>query len=176
MMIALPIVDTKKNEFQATEAPAARIAMAFDTEHPGGTAFSLREIHARISDLPAETAVLGLAEDGLPLLFDLRNPRPGSIMLLGDKFSGKTRALQTIVQSLILRNRAEQVQFVVLSGKPEQWQPFMQTGTGYFRCLYCNYERAAANTILEMCDLVEARQHGGTIDRSILFILDGAYG
>lgn len=172
-MIALPIVDTQKTEFQVAETPTARITMAVSPEKLGSTAFSLRQIHARITDLPAETAVLGLGEDGLPLLFDLRDPRPGPVLVLGDKFSGKTRLLQTIVQSLILRNRAGQVQFAVLSGRPEQWQALQQTRRDYFRCLHSNYERAAATTILELCDLVEARQHGEAIDRSILFILDG---
>ncbi len=172
-MIALPIVDTQRTEFQVAEAPAARLTMAVSPEQLGSTALNLRQIHARISDLPAETAVLGLGEDGLPLLFDLRDPRPGPVLVLGDKFSGKTRLLQTIVQSLILRNRASQVQFAVLSGKPEQWQALQQTRRDYFRCLHSNYERAAAATILELCDLVEGRQHGQEIDRSILFILDG---
>jgi hypothetical protein len=172
-MIALPIVDTKKTEFRVADAPTARLTMAVRPDELAGAAFSLRQIHARISDLPAETAVLGLGEDGLPLLFDLRDPRPGPILVLGDKFSGKTRLLQTIVQSLILRNRAAQVQFAVLSGKPEQWQALQQARRDYFRCLYSNYERAAAATILELCDLVEARQNGEPIDRSILFLLDG---
>jgi hypothetical protein len=172
-MIALPIVDTRKPEFQIAEAPPAQITMAVSSEQSGCADFSLRQIHARIRDLPAEIAVLGLGEDGLPLLFDLRDPRPGPILVLGDKFSGKTRLLQTIVQSLILRNRPGQVQFAVLSGKPNQWQALNQIRRDYFLCLHSNYERAAATAILELCDLVEARQHGEAIDRSILFILDG---
>lgn len=172
-MIALPIVDTKKTKFQVAEAPSPQVATAVSLDEMTSTAVSLRQIHARISDLPAETAVLGLGEDGLPLLFDLRDPRPGPILILGDKFCGKTRLLQTIVQSLILRNRSSQVQFAVLSGKPEQWRPLQQTRPDYFLCLYSNYERAAAATILEMCDLVEARQQGEPVDRSILFLIDG---
>ncbi len=171
-MIALPIVDTHKTEFQVAEAPAARAAAAVRPRREGGASFTLRQLHARISDLPAETAVLGLGLDGLPLLFDLRDPRPGPILVLGDKFSGKTRLLQTVVQSLILRNRPSQVQFAVLSGRPEMWQTLQQTRRDYFHCLYSNYERAAAAAILEMCDLVEARRHGEEIDRSILFLLD----
>lgn len=175
MMISLPIVDTNIAAPQGLNKRTSleRITLAVSPEQLGTLSISLREIMRRISNLPADTAVLGLGKDGLPLLFDLRDPRPGSILILGDKFSGKTKLLQTIALSLILRNQAEQVQFAVLCGKPEQWQHMAHANPKYFRCLHSNFERSAATTILEMCDLVEARQHGEAIDHSLLFIIDG---
>ena len=170
MMISLPIVDTNIAAPQGLNKRTSleRITLAVSPEQLGTLSISLREIMRRISNLPADTAVLGLGEDGLPLLFDLRDPRPGSILILGDKFSGKTKLLQTIALSLILRNQAEQVQFAVLCGKPEQWQHMAHANPKYFRCLHSNFERSAATTIPEMCDLVEARQHGEAIDHSFV--------
>lgn len=175
MMIELPIVDTKKTDLQFVENPLAMksVQMGISPEQLAFQSLTLEEILKQISNLPAETAVLGLGEDGVPLLFDLRDARPGPILVLGDKFCGKTQLLLNLAESLIRRNQSNEVQFAVLSGKPEQWKDLNRANPEYFLHLHSNYEHSAATTILELCDLVEARQHGQAIDRSVVFILDG---
>lgn len=55
-------------------------------------------------DIPAVTAILGLAEDGAPLLIRLPSPDVAHILIAGTTGSGKTVLLQTMILSLAMAN------------------------------------------------------------------------
>ena len=50
----------------------------------------LSETLEQISNLPGDALLFGIAADGMPLLLQLRDPRPGPVLVLGEKGSGKT--------------------------------------------------------------------------------------
>jgi len=56
------------------------------------------------SAIPPITAILGLAEDGAPLLIQLPSPDVGHILVAGTTGSGKTVLLQTMILSLAMTN------------------------------------------------------------------------
>jgi S-DNA-T family DNA segregation ATPase FtsK/SpoIIIE len=56
--------------------------------------------------IPPLTAVLGLAEDGAPLLIRLPSPDVAHILVAGTTGSGKTMLLQAMILSLAMANRA----------------------------------------------------------------------
>ena len=56
--------------------------------------------------IPPETAILGLAEDGAPLLIRLPSPDVDHILIAGTTGAGKTTLMQTIVLSLAMANPA----------------------------------------------------------------------
>jgi len=56
--------------------------------------------------IPPATAVLGLAEDGAPLLIRLPSPDVAHILVAGTTGSGKTVLLQTMILSLAMANPA----------------------------------------------------------------------
>jgi len=58
------------------------------------------------SPIPPLTAILGLAEDGAPLLIRLPSPDVAHILVAGTTGSGKTVLLQAIILSLALSNPA----------------------------------------------------------------------
>jgi len=64
--------------------------------------------------IPPMTAVLGLAEDGAPLLIRLPSPDVRHILIAGMQGAGKTMLLQTIVLSLAMRNDPNDLMFIVL--------------------------------------------------------------
>ena len=64
--------------------------------------------------IPPVTAILGLAEDGSPLLIRLPSPDVGHILIAGNKGAGKTTLLQTIILSLALTDRLDNLAFVFL--------------------------------------------------------------
>ena len=70
--------------------------------------------------LPGGSLLLGLAEDGLPVLLDLYDPAPGPLLVAGDGGSGKTAFLQSLAQASNLQDPGE-VQFGVLTPFPEEW-------------------------------------------------------
>lgn len=67
--------------------------------------------------VPPATAVLGLAEDGAPLLVRLPSPDVAHILVAGTTGSGKTVLMQTMILSLALANPA-----------PSPFQPAQDTG------------------------------------------------
>jgi len=74
----------------------------------------------QVAALPDGSLLLGLTEDGLPLLLDLYNPAPGPLLVAGDGGSGKTAFLQYLAQASNIQDPGE-VQFGVLSPFPEEW-------------------------------------------------------
>lgn len=72
--------------------------------------------------LPEGSLLLGMAEDGLPLVLDLRDPAPGPLLVAGDEGSGKTAFLQALARNLDLLAGPGDVQFAVLTNFPEEWR------------------------------------------------------
>jgi S-DNA-T family DNA segregation ATPase FtsK/SpoIIIE len=68
--------------------------------------------------IPPATAILGLAEDGAPLLIRLPSPDVAHILVAGTTGSGKTVLLQTIILSLAMANPASSGQPVAANDQP----------------------------------------------------------
>jgi hypothetical protein len=87
---------------------------------------SLRDLLLNSSSLPAQTAILGVANhDQLPVLLDLNDPAPGSLLVVGDERQQALDLLRVAVISVALRNTARGVQFIVFSHRPETWNQWV---------------------------------------------------
>jgi S-DNA-T family DNA segregation ATPase FtsK/SpoIIIE len=75
-------------------------------------------------DIPAATAMLGLAEDGAPLLIRLTSPDVAHILVAGTTGSGKTVLLQTMIASLALSNEPSVLRFILIDPKGHAFAPF----------------------------------------------------
>ena len=53
---------------------------------------------AQAAALPEGSLLLGMAEDGLPVLLDLYDPAAGPLLVAGDGGSGKTVFLQSLAR------------------------------------------------------------------------------
>ncbi len=71
----------------------------------------------RLASVPPLTAVLGLDEDGVPLLVRLPSPEVAHMLLAGTSGSGKTALLRSILLSLALFNPPTELQIVVIDPK-----------------------------------------------------------
>jgi S-DNA-T family DNA segregation ATPase FtsK/SpoIIIE len=69
------------------------------------------------AQIPFGTAVLGLADDGVPLLLRLPSPQVAHVLVAGTTGSGKTALIRSIVTSLALRHRPSQIGFVLIDPK-----------------------------------------------------------
>jgi S-DNA-T family DNA segregation ATPase FtsK/SpoIIIE len=74
--------------------------------------------------IPPATAILGLAEDGTPLLIRLPSPDVAHILVAGTTGSGKTVLLQTMVLSLALANRPPHLSLMLLDPKRHAFSLF----------------------------------------------------
>jgi S-DNA-T family DNA segregation ATPase FtsK/SpoIIIE len=72
---------------------------------------------ARLREVPRQTAVLGLDEEGVPLLLRLPSPEVGHVLVAGTTGSGKTALARSMAVSLALHNRQGEVQMVVIDPK-----------------------------------------------------------
>src|SRR3990172_759767 len=71
----------------------------------------------RLPAVPLGTAVLGIADDGAPLLLRLPSPDVAHVLVAGTTGSGKTALAQAIVLSLALAHRRSQLQLVLIYPK-----------------------------------------------------------
>jgi len=76
------------------------------------------------SDIPPATAMLGLCDDGAPLLLRLPSPDVAHVLIAGCTGSGKTALSQTIILSLAMTHRRSQLQFVLVDPKRHAFTPF----------------------------------------------------
>ena len=72
--------------------------------------------------LPPHSLFLGVANDGLPVLLNMANSVPGPMLIAGDVGSGKSALLRVIAASIDLVHQPEDVQYVVITATPEDWQ------------------------------------------------------
>ena len=70
--------------------------------------------------IPDGSLLLGLAEDGLPVLLDLYDPTPGPLLVAGDGGSGKTALLRSLARTSGFQDPGD-TQFGVLTPFPEEW-------------------------------------------------------
>ncbi len=74
--------------------------------------------------IPPATAVLGLCNDGAPLLLRLPSPDVAHVLIAGCTGSGKTALSQAIILSLAMTHRRSQLQFVLVDPKRHAFMPF----------------------------------------------------
>ena len=91
--------------------------LRLDVSQPSLPPVSLLDLMSLLSELPPVTAVLGLAEDGRPVLLDFTEQDMTHILVSGMSGAGKSVLLRSLVMSLALMNRQSRVQFVVFDGK-----------------------------------------------------------
>jgi len=111
------------------------------------------------SSIPPFTAVLGLCDDGAPLLLRLSSPDVAHVLISGTTGSGKTALGQTIILSLAMLHRRSQLQFVLVDPKRRAFEPFA-TLPHLLRPIIGDATQAA-NALDELVQLMEARGDAG---------------
>jgi len=135
--------------------------------------YRLSELLGRLPKIPKRTGVLGQTADSMPLLFNLTDPRPASLLVMADRFSGKTALLKTLAVSLARHNKPEDVRFVVISAKPDEWAEEEARYSAHFMNISSNIENTATDLIYHLGDLVEGRQNGGRVGTAYVLLFDG---
>jgi S-DNA-T family DNA segregation ATPase FtsK/SpoIIIE len=78
---------------------------------------------SRLATMPAFAAVLGVEEDGTPLLVRLTAPDVAHILVVGTTGSGKTALARALLTSLAMHNRQTQIQLVLIDPKGRGFGP-----------------------------------------------------
>lgn len=76
--------------------------------------------------VPPVTAVLGLDQDGVPLLLRLPSPNVAHALIAGTTGSGKTALARTVIASLALHNSQRSLQLLLVDPKGRGFLPFAE--------------------------------------------------
>ena len=125
-------------------------------------------------ELPAHTALLGVCDDGLPVLLDLYDAAPGALISMGDERELHLELLRTAVASMVTRNTPRSVQFVVLTCDAPAWQEWI-VEKGFDR--YCLAVEDADSElvrewVLRLADWTEQRRLGQRSGPPVLLVMD----
>lgn len=72
--------------------------------------------------LASACALIGMCEDGLPILLDFTNPAPGSLLIAGDTGSGKRQLIDSVLASVSRLSQPGQVKITMISQETEEIQ------------------------------------------------------
>jgi hypothetical protein len=130
----------------------------------------LSEVLKQLGELPPLSVVVGLAEDGLPVMFNLDDPETGALLIAGDPGSGKTSLLNTIVRSACSTNPPRSLRFCCISTSPEEFYSLK----GLPHCYKVNsaYSDDALQTIEELVEIAEQRKYGRFGGEAIILVID----
>jgi hypothetical protein len=91
-------------------------------------------------------------------MFDLSDPTPGSILIAGDRKSGKTRLLQAVLSSISALNRPDDVCYYMITPRPVENQVIYQQA----HCLdiLSPDEQSASALVLDFAEIANQRRSG----------------
>lgn len=127
----------------------------------------LSEVINEFGPMPSEALFLGVASDGLPVLLNLHDPVPGSILISSDAGTGKTALLQTIASAAGKMHQPEDLQFGVLTNHPEEWSGLesIPNNVGVFPL----YHQSAEDFILSLASWAHGNKSS---QQSVILLLD----
>ncbi len=121
----------------ALHVPTLRIdrsekGVVLEFDHPNPRPVSLLKLlpqvmkdeHGHPDPLPDSTALLGLTEDGIPLLARLASPQVAHILVAGTTGSGKSVLLRAIALSLLMTYSADTLRMICLDPKGRTFRSF----------------------------------------------------
>jgi S-DNA-T family DNA segregation ATPase FtsK/SpoIIIE len=130
----------------------------------------LLEVCRRLPAVPLGTAVLGLADDGAPLLLRLPSPDVAHVLVAGTTGSGKTALMQSLVLSLALAHRRSQLQLVLVDPKARAFGPLADL-PHLLRPVATEPDQAAA-ALADLVALMESRDRSGASAPRVALVID----
>jgi S-DNA-T family DNA segregation ATPase FtsK/SpoIIIE len=151
-----------------TQGNAVRIEVPRNDPQP----LKLLPLCGRIppSRIPFGTAVLGLADDGAPLLIRLPSPEVAHVLVAGTTGSGKTALMQTIILSLALLNHRRQMQFVLIDPKGRAFEPMARLPQ-LLRPIVTEPDQAV-QALNDLVNLMEQRDRSRVTDPRVIVAID----
>jgi S-DNA-T family DNA segregation ATPase FtsK/SpoIIIE len=149
-----------------TQGGAVRVEVPRSDPQP----VKLVPLYSRLPQIPFGTAMLGLADDGAPLLLRLPSPDVAHVLVAGTTGSGKTALVQSMIVSLALCHRRSQLQFVLIDPKSRAFEG-LKTLPHLLTPIVSQADRAIA-TLIEMVALMEARDRSHVTDPRVVIVID----
>jgi len=120
--------------------------------------------------VPPVTAVLGLDQEGVPLLLRLPSPDVAHVLIAGTTGSGKTALARTIIVSLALHNSQRRVQMVLVDPKGRGLMPL--SGLPHLLVPVLTRVEEVLPVLQRLVDEMERRDAEGRSDPRLVVVLD----
>ncbi|GAB4534645.1 MAG: hypothetical protein Kow0063_17980 [Anaerolineae bacterium] len=135
-----------------------------------GEVVRLLPLAARLSEIPRQAALLGLDEEGVPLLLRLPSPEIGHVLVSGTTGSGKTALARSMVLSLALYNRQAEVQIVVIDPKGRGYEAL--SGLPHLQYPVVRDVNEAAYVLSRLVRLMLDRDREGICEPRVVLAID----
>ncbi len=150
-----------------TDEAAYEVAVVERDRNPAvwstGSELDLHTVLQAWSPLPSGSVLLGICDDGLPLLVDLYNPAPGSLLLVGDLEPANRNLLRIILASIGILHRPSEVELHLVTDRPEAYQGLLGV-PGVIR-VHSPYDRGLPELIGYFASRASQRQSGRQTSR-----------
>jgi S-DNA-T family DNA segregation ATPase FtsK/SpoIIIE len=120
--------------------------------------------------VPPLTAVMGLDQEGVPLLLRLPSPNVAHALIAGTTGSGKTALARTMVASLALHNSQRNLQLVLIDPKGRGFLPFQ--GLPHLLVPVVTRVDEALSLLQRLVAEMERRDAEGRSDPRLVVVLD----
>jgi len=120
--------------------------------------------------IPLGAAVLGLADDGAPLLVRLPSPDVAHLLVAGTTGSGKTALVQTMIISLALLHHRRQLQFVLIDPKGRAFESLADL-PHLLRPIITQPDQAV-DALTDIVKLMETRDQQRVSEPHIVVVID----
>ena len=120
--------------------------------------------------VPPVTAVLGLDQEGVPLLLRLPSPNVAHVLIAGTTGSGKTALARTIVASLAMHNSQRALQLVLIDPKGRGFGPF--AGLPHLLVPVVTRVEEARVVLGRLVEEMERRDREGRSEPRLVVVLD----
>jgi hypothetical protein len=139
---------------------------------------SVGAVLRRLHPAPYASLLVGLRMDGKPCFLDLNRPSRGPVLVTGDPACGKTRQLQVMVDSAVRLSLSHEIQVVVVSSHPAEWDGLFTAPAQvrHLLSLYGWYDPAAGDILVLLAKLAEERRNGQRVGAAVLLVLDDLAG
>jgi hypothetical protein len=132
---------------------------------------SMEQVLGQMESIPENSILIGSSEDGSPILMDLANSDAGSLLIIGDPGSGKTRLMLSILSSACLINSPRKFRFSCITFQLGDIGWLSRKSHAYK--ITAPYNEAAYETIHELGNLLEQRRNGRDHGPAIILAVDG---
>lgn len=135
---------------------------------------ALTSLLSGLVGVPQQTALLGVCEDGLPVLLDLGDPGPGALLVACDESAERVSVLHTLLHSAAALNSPRRVQFLVLSSQPETWEGWREGLAASRHCLGVEALDGSGceRWLLKLSAWADQRRLGSTDGPAVLLVVD----
>jgi hypothetical protein len=124
-----------------------------------------------VGPLTQGSILVGACDDRLHFYMDLLDPRPGSVLIAGERRVGQTRLLHSILSSACLLNNHRLFRYAYFCDDPSL-NSILVRQPHCFRAVSIN-SPAAGELITQLADQAEKRIHPGQNDALLILAIDG---